>query len=291
MFLRHQLDKVRETAALAVLNRYPRIAYIHVPKCAGLAVRDSLFSAVYPAALRATRGYCRIDLRASQSAADLLGLGPMTYRQGVLVHALTDPLARFVTGHVFAAPQVVEQFPEWKFVTILREPTERFVSAYVYFRYKSPDSVSTGRHKIDCDFVDYLDSDVARRAGCEITRYLSGMSVSELEARPEAAIAAALDNLERFFSVGFVDDLEGWARSISQSLGRKVRLRRFNSSPKPELRAQIERSPQLRGRVQELCAVDRQLYATARMRFKEKAISRAASQAFGTASALQFGSH
>src|SRR4051812_23513313 len=172
MLLREQVDKVREAAALAVLNRYPRIIYVHVPKSAGLAVRESLYNAVYPAWLRPTRGYCRISLRASQSAADLLGLSPMIYRQGVLIHALTDPLTRFVTGHVFAAPQVVEQFPEWKFVTILREPTARFISAYVYFRYKSADSVSTGRHKIDCDFVDYLDSDAARRAGSDMTRYL-----------------------------------------------------------------------------------------------------------------------
>jgi hypothetical protein len=270
MLFRQQVDKVREAAALAVLNRYPKIAYIHVPKCAGLAVRESLFDAVYPAAMRVTRGYYRIDMRASQSATDLLGLSPMTYRQGVLIHALTDPFARFITGHVFAAPRVVEQFPDWKFVTILRDPMARFISAYVFFRYKSPDNVGTGLHKVDCDFVEYLDSDAARRAGSIITRYFSGMSVSQVQDHPEAAIAAALANLERFFSVGFVGNLDDWALNIGRALRRKVRLRRFNSSPKPQLLDELDRSPELRKRVQDLCAVDRQLYAGAQTRFTDK---------------------
>ena len=267
MSLRTRVENLSQRAASVVLNRYPRIAFIHVPKSAGSSVRDSLYEAIYPPALGSTRGYRKIDRRASQSAADLLCTDAMSCRQTILIEALSDPLARFVTGHVSANPKIVEAFREWKFVTVLREPTARFISAYVFLRHKAPDPSDTGLYKIDSDFSDYLESGRARNGGMKLTRYFSGKSASDVEANPEAAIADALANLEHFFSVGFVEDLERWAREIGQALGYRVRLLRRNSSPRPELSTQIKESPELLERVQTLCAIDRQLYAAARARF------------------------
>jgi hypothetical protein len=268
MSMRARVEWLSQRAASAMLNRYPRIAFIHVPKSAGSSVRDSLYEAIYPAALWSTRGYRKIDRRASQAAADLLSMEAMSCRQTMLIEALSDPLARFVTGHVCPNPGIVAQFPEWKFVTVLREPTSRFISAYVFLRHKAPDPSDTGLYKIDTDFVDYLESDRGRRGGMKLTRYFSGKSASDVEANPQAAIAEALENLEHFFSVGFVEDLESWARDIGHALGYKVRLLRRNSGPRPEVAKQIKESPELRERVDALCAIDRQLYAAARARFR-----------------------
>lgn len=264
MTLRWQVPRIGKAAALSLLNRYPRIVFVHVPKCAGCAVRDSLYDAVYPAFLRSTRAYCEIDVVASVSAGKLLGLDAMTCRQAVLIHALSDPFTRFISGHIFADPAMVEQFDQWKFITVLREPTSRFISAYVFNRYR-PFVPS----KIECSFADFLDTERARLEGSRMTQYFSGMSARELEERPEAGIAAALQNLDRFLSVGFVDDLRNWERSISGALERRVRVGHRNSSPKPAVRVELEQSPALRGRVEELCAIDREFYASARARFTE----------------------
>src|SRR3954454_4278657 len=180
MMLRRKLGRIGEAATLAVLNRYPRMVFIHVPKCAGSAVRDSLFDAIYPAPLSATRAYCKVDSRATGSAASLLGVHHKTCNQAVLIHALSDPFARYVTGHLRAYPEVVKQFPEWKFVTVLREPTARFISSYVFHRYKP----LLAAH-VDCDFADYLETDRARFEGRIETEYFSGMSESEVEANPQ----------------------------------------------------------------------------------------------------------
>jgi hypothetical protein len=266
MTLRQQVRRIGKAATLSLLNRYPRIVFVHVPKCAGSAVRDSLYDAVYPALLKSTRAYCEIDVVASVLAGKLLGLDAMTCREAVLVHALSDPLTRFVSGHIFAGPAMVKQFSQWKFITVLREPTSRFISAYVFNRYK-PFVPS----KVECSFADFLETDRARLEGSRMTQYFAGMSHRELEERPEAGIAAALQNLDRFLSVGFVDDLRNWERRISGALGRKVRIARQNSSPMPDLRAELEQSSELRGRVEELCAIDREFYASARAHFKQGA--------------------
>lgn len=264
MTLPPRIHTIGKSATLSLLNRYPRIVFVHVPKCAGQAVRDSLYDAVYPALLRSTRVYCKIDVVASVSAANLLGVDAMTCRQAVLIHALSDPFTRYVAGHIFADPAIVERFSEWKFVTVLREPTSRFISAYVFNRYMP--SVPS---KIECNFADFLETDQARLQGSMMTQYFSGMSAGELEVRPQAGIAAALQNLDRFLSVGFVDDLKNWERSISGALGRKVRIVRRNSSPKPELGVELEQSPDLYGRVEELCAIDREFYAAAKTRYTQ----------------------
>lgn len=256
------VGRVSRAAARAVLNRYPKIAFIHIPKCAGSSVRDSLFDGIYPSALRHTRAYCQIDALACRSASEMLGADMPTCVEAVLIHALSDPLARFVSGHAPAHPDVVKKFREWKFITVLREPAARFISAYVFHRYKP-----TLPNYIDCEFAEFLETERARCAGWIATRYLSGMSDHRVEADPEAAIACALDNLERFFSVGFVEDLDNWGRRTGEALGGKVRIRRANASPKPEIYHEIERSPELRERIEALCAIDRQLYAAARLRF------------------------
>lgn len=263
MTLRQQVRRIGKTAALSLLNRYPRIVFVHVPKCAGSSVRDSLYDAVYPGLLRSTRAYCEIDVVASVSAGKLLGLDAMTCRRAVLIHALSDPFSRFVSGHIFADPAMVEQFSHWRFITVLREPTSRFISAYVFNRYR-PFVPS----KIECNFEDFLKTDRAYLEGSRMTQYFSGMSARELKERPDAGIAAALQNLDRFLSVGFVDDLRNWERRISGALGRRVRIQHRNSSPKPDLRVELEQSPELRGRVEELCAIDREFYASARAHFK-----------------------
>ena len=275
MTLRRQIRRIGKSAALSLLDRYPRIVFVHVPKCAGSAVRDSLYDAVYPALLRSTRVYCEIDVVASVSAGKLLGLDAMTCREAVLIHALSDPFTRFIAGHIFANPAVVEQFSHWKFVTVLREPTSRFISAYVFNRYR-PFVPS----KIECNFADFLETDRARLEGSRMTQYFSGMSERELEERPAAGIAAALQNLDRFLSVGFVDDLRNWERRISGALGRRVRIGHRNTSPKPDLRVELEQSPALRTRLEELCAIDREFYASARAHLKQSSSVTPADAAF-----------
>ena len=245
----------------ALLRRYPRIAYIHVPKCAGVSVVNALHSAIYMDIFRLTRISRHIDLNAGRRAKEALGVDTMTSREVMLVACLSDPLARFVSGHVVANPNVVSQFADWKFVTLLRKPTSRFVSQYVYDRYKDSDWA-----KIRTDFHTYVDSDRARMSGMSMARYFSGMSPEQIEADPDRAVDASLRNLEKFFSVGFVEDMDAWVEDLGRRLGRRLKVPKLNTSPKPAIYQEIEESADLGSRLDALCATDTRIYDEARAR-------------------------
>jgi hypothetical protein len=246
----------------AMLGRYPKIAYIHVPKCAGVSVVNALHRAIYLDIFRLTRASRHIDLNASKRAKKALGLDTMRSREVMLVSCLSDPLARFVSGHVVANPNVVSQFTDWKFVTLLRNPTSRFVSQYVYDRFKESDWA-----KIRTDFHTYVDSDRARKSGLSMTRYFSGMTSEEIEADPDRAVDVSLQNLEKFFSVGFVEDLDAWVQDLSDRLGRRLKVPKLNKSPKPAMYKEIGESAELSSKLNSLCAVDTRIYRAARTRF------------------------
>ncbi|WP_226990247.1 hypothetical protein, partial [Paraglaciecola mesophila] len=69
---------------LRFLKRYPRVAFIHVPKCAGVSVYSSIYSSLYPALFKATPLTEYISLAASKKSAELLNIDMMLAREVML---------------------------------------------------------------------------------------------------------------------------------------------------------------------------------------------------------------
>jgi hypothetical protein len=241
------------------LNRYPKIAYIHVPKCAGVSAMNALFSAFYPRFLKASRAFGRIDLRASEKVEQLIGVEMMRGRESALILFLSEPMSRFVAAHVYARPAVVEAFSDWNFVTLLRDPIGRFVSSYVYNFHKTSDW-----KKVSEPIDSFLRTDRARSDALTYARYFSGMGETEILERPDEAVARSVENLSRFASVGFVDDLNGWADDVGRNLGRKPRIPSMNRSPMPDLSKKLQQSAEVTAVIRGMCEIDLRIYAAVR---------------------------
>ena len=226
--------------------------YCHVPKCAGVslsrALRDQLFAA-------SAESCFRIDLRAARQAAETFSFGMMEAREFLLAYNLSLKKNRYGSGHVFCRPRLIHRFAgEWSFVTILRNPVDRWISEYVYNKHKQ-----SNWFKCTLDPESYLASRTAVISGRSYLRYFSSIP-DNYEGDLNEFIDEAVTNLMRFSVIGTLENLDRWAEFFRERFDCRLSVRHLNASPKPEVVSAFRGSESTMKRVRELCHADLQVY-------------------------------
>lgn len=248
-----------KNAATKYLSKYPKIAFTHVPKCGGVSVYEAVYNAIYPAFLKTTPFTKAIDLRGSKKAEDLIGLDMMIARQASLVAFLNNEKSTFVTGHCYAHPNVVAEFSkDWSFITVLRNPAERFISEYIYNTHKKSDW-----HVNDSDINEYVDSYKAMRSGIGLCRYFSGMSIDDINQTSSKELNKIIQsNLDNFAVVGKLEDMSDFGEQFVQKFGKNLKLKKSNVSPQSDMADTIKSDAALMAKITELCEKDLLVYNT-----------------------------
>ena len=236
------------------------IVFHHIPKCGGVSISSALGAAYAPWLVH------NIDPSRTVKAVQILQGAPN--ENGTIawqeVHRLRTQLlamhlaggARCVSGHVQFSPAIQARFREThRFVTVLRDPVERFVSQFLY-------STRTSR-SYDRRDMDWTEADLAvtgPRWGRTVARFLAGAGeVSDIE--DEALIDRAKQSLHALDIVGFLDDLPAFAKAVHDSTGARLAIAHENRSSAKQTEALHEHP--LMERVRDYCTVDRELYAYA----------------------------
>ena len=251
------MQEILKQQSRKYLSRYPRIFFCHVPKCAGVSLSKAIYASVYPSVLKATKFTAHIDLKSSRSNAELLGIDMMTARECQLVSHLETPGMLYTNGHCIARPDVVSKYsPHWHFLTILRDPVDRFISEFVYNRYKESEWL---KHNDDID--SYIDSPKGISAGVTYARYFSGITDSDaILADPETAVEAAVANLRRFAVAGTLDDMPGWIAQFNQRFKTKINIDSKNKSPNQHAFSDITNDAAIMTKIRQRCETDSQIY-------------------------------
>lgn len=239
------------------LARFPRVFFCHVPKCAGVSLSKAIFSALYPALFKASRFAGHIDLHASRQSEALLDIDMMTAREVQLITHLSDNYRVYTNGHCIARPNVVSKFyKQWHFVTVLRDPVERFVSEYVYNRFKS-----SGWQKLDADIDSYLASPQARTSATTYARYFSGIADPEIiQQDPATAARLAVSNLQRFSVCGTLSDMPRWQQAFYDTFNTRIHIGNRNSSPNKQAYTDITGDATLLAQITAMCDTDQRIY-------------------------------
>jgi hypothetical protein len=240
------------------------IVFHHIPKCGGVSISSTMRAAYAPWLVR------NIDASRTVKAVQILDAGPDEIGKIAWqdVHRLRTQLlvmylaqgARCVSGHVQFSPAIQAHFREThRFVTVLRDPVDRFVSQFLYSTCASR---SYDRRDMDWTEADLVST--GPRWGRTVARFLAGADEAG-DIEDEELVARAKQALHALDIVGFLDDLPAFAKAVHDSTGARLAIAHENRSPAKQTK-ELHDHP-LMERVREYCTVDREIYAYARQVF------------------------
>lgn len=236
-------------------KRASKICFCHVPKCAGTSVSNALGVQTFKFQERLLLPNFGLDLAASARAARVSCRSMRDLREELLGYALSLPKYKFVSAHISCRPRLVEEFNvTWNFVTVLRNPVDRWISEYVYNTYKSQ---SWAKNTLSLE--EYVDSEVGKNTGMSYLHYFSHIP-NDFEGDLQAYINEAVCNLNCFAIVGISENLNIFAKQYEMVFGKRLNIPRTNMSPNGTKQDEIKKNKFLMKKIEALCVADQIIY-------------------------------
>ena len=229
-----------------------RIVFHHVPKCGGTSVGRALRRAYLLSQETVTPDASMKAFEAAREGRPHLAAGDVSeFREMMLLYMLYSD-TRCVSAHIPFSDPAFRQFSDrYLFVTLLRDPVDRFISNY-YWSHQHPGGVGHIAESLE----DFLPTKRARHLGSTYVRYFCGEPAQEFTGRH---VEAAIRNLRRMDCVGFLDEVGRFAADLRRLTGKRIRIGRENVRNTGGKRDSILSGP-LGKQVLEACRFDSEIW-------------------------------
>lgn len=249
------VDRVKGIRGEAIDRLYPQgIVYHHVPKCGGTSVGRAIRLAYAGSQATLNPGATSRALVTVSGNLEVDEMELLAFRERLLAYLLHSGF-RGVAAHVPFSTRVADEFAEqYRFVVVMRDPVERFVSHFLHTQrgVKGPANPA---------LEEFLETEESELLGMYYARYFAGETLApdDLAGR---GVEMAITNLKRFDAVGFTDRLPQFESDLRRVTGKRIRIGRDNVNRQVDRRTEILEGPH-RGRIEELCRPDQAVWEAA----------------------------
>lgn len=218
----------------------PKLAFVHIAKCGGISIDTALRNAFAKPEQR------RID-RDSTLASSLSSFDSKInsidsacdfseHHTKVLQKMFEYYLSlnwQYISGHIATNEDILSRYKDnYAFVTILRDPVERFISNYIFNKltnkmpFMPPSSISNDDLITEAKLI--LDSRRGWHLANIPTMCVTGKFPNNAE-QAKALRQRFSENLSQYKVVGFLSNLDKFASDIEQLTDRKITIPHKNS--------------------------------------------------------------
>ncbi|WP_339382035.1 sulfotransferase family 2 domain-containing protein [Gloeocapsopsis dulcis] len=249
-----------------------KICFVHLHKCGGTSITQAIKSCYQSLSSITDNNTFHLNGAAASKAAHksfenhldsededyLIG----KFREHLLLYHMYQSKIKYAAGHFSFSEIAYQNFSgKYAFVTVLRDPVKRWISAYLYSRYGQ-----YATPNLDEDFSDFLNSERAFKGGCLYVKSIGGLDKTG-NYTSEAAIERAKENLHKFSVVGFLEHQEIFVKQFEQQFGRKLRIRKYNRTNKSKTFKKSLISEEIEAKIREICRPDIEVYQYAMNNF------------------------